>query len=398
MSSAAFGALPFREQIEFFKRKMNLPTEGWTDVHADEHEFAFMVAGANSEAIVGDFRKAVDKAINHGITLQEFQRDFDHIVAKHGWAYNGGRDWRSKVIYDTNLATSYAAGRWEQLQQAPYWEYEHADWVEHPRPQHLAWNGLVLAREDPFWQTHFPPNGWGCQCTVRGRWSRDLEKMGKTGPDPSPAINLVQHTIGKNSPRPRVVQVPEGIDPGFEYAPGSAQQRAAAQQSMAQRAAPVVAAPMPVPVAAPQSLSWPDRQRALGFPYGKGWELEPHEVEFYERFAKLGLNARLIQRSETFMPTNDFYWEDKGLEIEVKKPKKAHYATASNLISSAVSRAMDHGFVKDCFIIDLGDKSLTDKLRNQLAQYNLRNPGNRIRLLWALAKGVLIEIALLIDQ
>ena len=106
-------------------------------------------------------------------------------MAKHGWDYNGGRNWRSRVIYETNLATSHAAGRWEQLQGAPYWQYRHADWVQHPRHQHLAWDGLVLAKDDPFWQTHFPPNGWGCQCSVRGMWSRDLEKLGKTGPDPS---------------------------------------------------------------------------------------------------------------------------------------------------------------------------------------------------------------------
>ena len=397
MAKAVYGSLPFREQAEFFRRKLNLPTDAWTDVYTQEHDWAFMVAGANLDAIVADFRAAVDKAITGGSTLEDFRKDFDAIVAKHGWDYNGGRNWRSRVIYETNLATSFAAGRWEQLQSAPYWQYEHSDWVEHPRAQHVAWDGMVLAKDDPVWQVIFPPNGWGCQCKVKGLWARDLAQLGKTGPDPSPQLNWQEQVIGKNSPNgPRTVSVPEGIDPGFEYAPGSSLQRAAAQQSLARRAtSPAAAAPVPV---APQPLSWPDRQRALGFPYGKGWELEPHEVEFYERFAQLGLHAQPIQRSETFMPTNDFYWAEQGLEIEVKKPKKAQYASASNLISSAVSRAKNHGFVKDCFIIDLGDKTLTEKLRNQLAQYNLRNPGNQIRLLWALAKGVLIEIVLLIDQ
>ena len=397
MASAAFGALPFKEQIAFFERKYNQNTQGWTDVYAAEHEWAFTVAGANSLAIVEDFRKAVDKAIRDGTTLEEFRKDFDHIVAKHGWAHNGGRDWRSKVIYDTNLATSYAAGRWEQLQNAPYWEYEHADWVEHPRPEHLAWNGLVLARDDPFWQQHFPPNGWGCQCTVRGRWSRDLEKMGKTGPDPSPAVKLVEHTIGKNSPQgPRVVQVPEGIDPGFEYAPGSAQQRLATKLATAQRHSPAVAPVLPAVHPAPPVLSWRERQLALGFTYGPGWELESHEVEFFERFAQLGLRARPIQRSEARLPTNDFLWLDQQREIEVKKPLKAAYGSASQLIRDAVVRAREnHGFVKDSFIIDLGNKSLPEKLRNQLAQFNVRNPGNTIRALWVMSQGELIEIELL---
>ena len=87
---------------------------------------------------MADFRKAVDKAIADGMTLEEFRASFDRIVATHGWDYNGGRDWRSRVIYDTNLSTSHAAGRREQLQDAPYWLYEHSDWVEHPREEHLA--------------------------------------------------------------------------------------------------------------------------------------------------------------------------------------------------------------------------------------------------------------------
>ena len=227
MASAAFGALPFAEQIAFFQRKLNLPTTGWTDIYTKEHDWAFVVAGANRDAIVSDFRAAVERAITDGMTLEDFRRNFDVTVAKHGWDYKGGRDWRSRVIYDTNLASSYAAGRYEQLQEAPYWQYEHADWVQHPRELHLSWNGLVLAKDDPFWETHFPPNGWGCQCTVRGIWSRDLAKLGKSGPDQAPEVNYVDHIIGKNSQNPRAVRVPEGIDPGFEYAPGSARMRSA---------------------------------------------------------------------------------------------------------------------------------------------------------------------------
>ena len=221
-TTAAYSGLPFAEQIAFFKRKLNIPTTGWTDIYTHEHDYAFMVAGANRDAIVADFRTAVEKAIAEGMTLQDFRENhFDRIVAQHGWDYNGGRNWRSKIIYDTNLATSYAAGRWEQLQGAPYWQYKHADWVQHPREDHLAWDGLVLARDDPWWYTHFPPNGWRCQCSVRGLWPRDLQRLGKTGPDTAPDVQWEERTIGQRNPNgPRTVRVPAGIDPGFEYAPG----------------------------------------------------------------------------------------------------------------------------------------------------------------------------------
>jgi len=227
-SAAAYGSLPFAEQVAFFRRKLNLPTDGWTDIYTREHDQAFVVAGANRDAIVSDFRAAVEKAIVDGGSIERFRRDFDRIVATHGWDYNGGRNWRSRIIYDTNLSTSYAAGRYEQLQNAPYWEYEHQDWVENPRPEHVAWNGLVLKKDDPWWQTHYPPNGWMCHCTVRGLWPGDLARMGKAGPDTAPPVNLVERTIGQRSINgPRTVRVPEGIDPGFEYAPGASRLRSA---------------------------------------------------------------------------------------------------------------------------------------------------------------------------
>lgn len=34
------------------------------------------------------------------------------------------------------------------------------------RPEHEALNGITLPQSDPFWQTYYPPNGWGCRCNV----------------------------------------------------------------------------------------------------------------------------------------------------------------------------------------------------------------------------------------
>ena len=147
-------SLPFREQAEFFRRKLNLPTESWTDVYAREHDYAFVVAGANRDDLVRDFRQAVQKVIEDGGTLEAFRKDFDRVVAKHGWSYNGGRNWRSRVIYETNLRSSYMAGRYEQLmavrEQRPFWQYIHSDAVEFPRPEHQTWNGMILRWDDPW--------------------------------------------------------------------------------------------------------------------------------------------------------------------------------------------------------------------------------------------------------
>lgn len=222
MANVAYGSLPFKEQIEFFRRKINIPTNSYADIYNNEHDYAFVVAGANRNALLNDFRAAIDKAISQGTTLDEFRQDFAEIVEKHGWSYNGSFNWRSRVIYETNLNSSYQAGRYQQLRDAkfPYLEYLHSDYVEHPRELHESWNHLVLNFNDPWWDSHFPPNGYGCQCRVRGRTNGDLKRMGKDGPDTAPTINWVDRVIGENSDNPRIVRVPEGIDPSFEHIPG----------------------------------------------------------------------------------------------------------------------------------------------------------------------------------
>lgn len=225
MATVGYGRVPFEQQIAFFRRKRNIVTESWLDVWESEHDQGFMVAGANRDELVADFAAAVRKAIDDGATLEQFRRDFDRIVATHGWDYNGGRNWRSRVIYETNLRQSYNAGRWHQLQalkkSRPWWRYRHSDAVETPRPLHLAWDGMVLHCDDPWWQWFFPANGWGCQCYVEALNDRDLARLGKDGPDTAPAIEFEQRVVGQRSPRgPFLVETPVGVDPGFGYAPG----------------------------------------------------------------------------------------------------------------------------------------------------------------------------------
>jgi len=226
MSSASFGSLPFAEQIEFFRSKVSIPTLAWTDIYTYQHDYAFMVAGASKSALLNDLRGAIDGAIANGTTLDQFRKDFDGIVAKNGWAYNGGRNWRTRVIYETNLRTAYAAGREIQMadpelrKRRPYGLYRHGG-SEEPRPEHLAMDGVTVPLDDPFWDEWTPPGGWGCSCKKFMVSDADVERLGLTVQDPGPISPREEKTIGINGPSPRTVSVPVGIDPGFEYRPGA---------------------------------------------------------------------------------------------------------------------------------------------------------------------------------
>ncbi len=219
---AQWGSLPFEEAIRFFRDKVNLPSEHWDDLKREAHDTAFVVAGAVKADLLNDLRHAVDRAINDGTTLREFKRNFDATVARTGWDYKGDRNWRTRIIFETNVRTAYMAGRYQQMTHPdtvklrPYWEYRHGDSVR-PREQHLAWHGMIFPWDDLWWQTHFTPNGYGCKCRIVSRSRRDLERMGKTGPDEAPGEEYYDWTDRNGT----VHKVPNGIDPGWDYTPGA---------------------------------------------------------------------------------------------------------------------------------------------------------------------------------
>lgn len=213
---------PFDEQVAAFRLRLrNLaPTARWDDISGPMHDRAGMVAGAIKQDLIADILGAVDRSLTEGTGLEVFRRDFRAIVEKHGWhGWTGegtakGEAWRTKVIWKTNISTSYAAGRWAQLNAKgfKFLVYRHSH-AEHPRLQHLAWDGLILPIDHPFWQSHFPPNGWGCGCSVRGAMSMAMAI--RLGGDPSKKL-----PSDWAMPDPRT-GAPKGIDRGWDHAPGA---------------------------------------------------------------------------------------------------------------------------------------------------------------------------------
>jgi len=213
---------PFREQIAAFRLRLGnlVPTERWDDITRAQHDRAFMVAGAQKADLLADLAAAVDKAISQGTSLEEFRRDFRATVTRrgwHGWTGEGstrGEAWRTRVIYRTNIATSYAAGRMAQLIEGnfAFWVYRHGGSSE-PRVIHLGWDGLVLPPDHPFWVTHGPPNGWGCSCYVVG--ARTEAGARRLGGDPDKRL---PDDWQSRDPR---TGAPKGIDKGWDYTPGA---------------------------------------------------------------------------------------------------------------------------------------------------------------------------------
>lgn len=215
---------PFEAQIAFFRRKVNVPTARWADLWREHHAHGFMVAGVARADLLEDMRLLVERA-QAGKSLSAFKAEFGRLVDASGWEPRGGKAWRARVIYDTNVRQAFNAGRNAQLTDPdmlkvrPYWMYQHSPESKVPRPLHKSWHGTLLRHDNPWWRTHMPMNGWGCKCRVRAVSKRDIEREGLTlldgGPDDG-SREWIDKVTGE------VHVIPNGIDPGFDYNVGQA--------------------------------------------------------------------------------------------------------------------------------------------------------------------------------
>lgn len=226
LSAPQYGDLvKFKEAISYFQDKIKLTSESYKDLQGLIHAKAFTVAGATEIEILNELYTAVDKAISDGETISDFRKRFDKIVDDHGWSYKGKRGWRTQVIYQNNKNTARAAGRWEQQnrlkERRPYLLYLTAG-DSRVRPDHNRWNYILLPVDHPFWDTHYPPNGYNCRCKVVSLNKRDIARMGLSITKPESVNKYMQSFKVVDASTGEELDKLPGIDLGWDYNPGKA--------------------------------------------------------------------------------------------------------------------------------------------------------------------------------
>lgn len=252
------GPVP-REALAFFRRKGYKVGFDHRDVWREEHRAAFTVAKATEMDVLTAIREEVDRALAEGRAFHEFKRDLRPTLQRLGWWGRAemadpltgeprevqlGSPRRLRTIYATNLRTARAAGQWDRVQRArathPYLIYTLGP-SEHHRKEHASWAGRILPADDPWWNTHYPPNGWGCKCRVRQVSKKEAIRRG--GPHEPPRDGTVEWV---NKRTGEAMQVPRGIDPGWDYNPGAARLEGVERNLRASREAFGKAVPKPL--------------------------------------------------------------------------------------------------------------------------------------------------------
>lgn len=284
--------LPPKEAVDFFRAKGYQTGFSWQDVWKEEHAYSFTVAKAMRNDILQDIRSSVDKAISEGITFDDFRKQLEPTLAAKDWwgrkkttdpltgeekLVQLGSPRRLRTIYETNLRSAYSAGRWERIQRAaktrPYLRYV-AVMDERTRDQHRAWHDTTLPVDHPFWQQHYPPNGWGCRCTVQQLSDRDLERRGLKLTEDSDLPKAKKSFMNKHTGE--ITRVPAGIDPGFDFNIGQARMKALTP--------PALDKPLKVPYAGdPAKVPFP-ASRSLG--RNEIWQRDLLDEQYVKKFLR----------------------------------------------------------------------------------------------------------------
>lgn len=153
--------------IDYFKRKKIVTKKEFDKLTRQSKAGAFYVGGVYQKDVLDGFHQEITDALESGQTQKYVTDNFKEILK--GAKHKELGDFHLETVARTNLATAYSVGRRRAMEDAaedlPFWEYVAVN-DDRTRPTHRALDGTIRPANHEFWNTHYPPLGWNCRCTV----------------------------------------------------------------------------------------------------------------------------------------------------------------------------------------------------------------------------------------
>ena len=102
--------LPFDKAIAYLRDKLPLPSTSWKTYSGQLQDVAFTVAGITKASLLSDLQALVIRQLEQGVDVDAFRKSFDDLLTKSGWNLSGGKAYRSELVIQQNVRSSYSAG------------------------------------------------------------------------------------------------------------------------------------------------------------------------------------------------------------------------------------------------------------------------------------------------
>ena len=173
---------PPADNVAFMMAKKPELHFDYDEIKFEAHQRAFTVAKVTQIELLAEIQESLENAFIEGQSYQTWLKNLKPTLEKRGWLgatsvtnpktgetkdiFVGAR--RLKTIFYTNARTAYAQSEARAGYELPLSQYIRyvAIMDNRVRPEHAALHGKIAHRDDKFWETNYPPNGWNCRCAV----------------------------------------------------------------------------------------------------------------------------------------------------------------------------------------------------------------------------------------
>jgi len=162
-----FTPSPHKEAVALLTGKPVVSSKVFRAILPELRARVFTISGIAGANVLQSVRDSIATIPQGSQTWDEAKAD---IVDQLDPFLGDGAEIRAEMILRVNAFQAFSASVWRVAQaddDTTHLQYLHGE-CRVPTESHLALNGVILPKDDPFWDTHFGPWGHlGCVCYAR---------------------------------------------------------------------------------------------------------------------------------------------------------------------------------------------------------------------------------------
>lgn len=152
--------------VDYLSAKDLMTPRAYAALRDGYRNAGFSIAGQTEVDLLEVAKRSVAGSLRRGYDSVRAGKSLNDALKRAG--YDPLEPWHARLVAQMNYATAYGAGSWEQLHAPgmrgiiPAFRYVTMR-DNRVRPEHARMEGKVFARNHPFWDTWWPPNGYNCR-------------------------------------------------------------------------------------------------------------------------------------------------------------------------------------------------------------------------------------------